>query len=66
MVGFVKNQQRSGAEGAQMFTQWTNIGFINQQAVRDQEPRMGAPWIDAESTFTANTRHVFFVQDFKG
>ena len=43
VVGLVEDQQRAAAEVAQPVAQRRGVGFVDQQAVRDQEPRVRAP-----------------------
>ncbi len=65
VVRFVEDQQRAAAEIAQPVAERAGIGFVDQQAMRDQEAGVGGPRVDAEAAFPADSLHVVFVEDLE-
>ena len=65
VVGFVEDQQRAGAEVAEPVAQRAGVGLVDQQAVRDQEPRVRAPRVDAEAALAADPLHVVLVENLE-
>ena len=48
---FIKNEQRTTTELSEPIAKWASVGFVDKQTVRNQEPRMRAPRVNAETTF---------------
>lgn len=62
VVRFVEDQERRGIEIAKPVAEWRRVGFVAQQRVRDDEPRVRRPRIDAEAALPALPHHVVAIQ----
>ena len=66
VVGLVQDEQRAAAEVAQPVAERAGVGFVDQEPMRDEEPGVGAPGIDAEAALAADPLHVLLVEDLEG
>jgi hypothetical protein len=46
VMGFVQDEEAAWAEGAEPVAQWPRVGLVNQEALRNQKPRVRGPWVD--------------------
>ncbi len=65
VMGFVQDEEAAWAEGAEPVAKRPGVGLVNQEALRDQKPRVRGPGVDAEAALAAHTLNVILVQDFK-
>ena len=63
MIGFVQNQQAARLHLAEPLAHGVRVGRIDEKAVRDEKPAVGAPRIDAKAAFLADTREVHAVEN---
>ena len=63
VVRFVQDQQRSRGELAQPVTQPGGVRLVDQQAMRDQKPRMRRPGVHGEAPLAPHAGHVRAVED---
>ena len=65
VVGFVQDQEAAWAEVAEPVAQRPGVRLVDQQALRDQKPRVGGPRVDAEAALAADILDVILVQNFE-
>ena len=63
VVGLVQDQQAAGRQVAEPLAHGIGIGRVDEQVVRNQEPAVRAPRVDAEAPLPAHLRQVGAVQD---
>jgi hypothetical protein len=66
VVRLVEDEQRPRPHVAQPIPQGTPVGLIDQQALRDQEPGVRTPRVDAVPAFLPDTRHIVLVEHLEG
>jgi hypothetical protein len=64
-MGLVEDEHRARREHPQPVTQRRGVLLFAQQGVRDDEARVGVPWIDAEALFPTTTGDVLAVENLK-
>ena len=62
VMRLVQDEERAAAEFAQPVAERAGVCFVDQEAMRDEEPRVRAPGIDAEAALQADLLHVVFVE----
>jgi len=65
MVGFVEDKKRPWKKSPQPVAESSGVRIVDEQTMRDQQPRVGSPGIDAKAALSANLGHVLPVQNFK-
>ena len=65
VVGFVEDQERATQERSQPITQGAGVCLVDQQAVGDEEPRVGGPRVDPKAPFQPDSLHVVLVKDLE-
>ncbi len=65
VVGLVEDEQGAGPEVAKPVAQRRGVGFVDEQAVRDQEPGVGGPGVDAVASFPPDIGDVILVEDLE-
>ena len=65
MVSFIQNQHCPTPKSPQVIAKWTSVGFIDEQAMRDQESGVSTPGIDAEPSLSTHTLHIVLVKNFE-
>ena len=63
-MGFVQDEEAAWAEGAEPVAKRPGVGLVNQEALRNQKPRVRGPWVDAEPALAAHSLNVILVQNF--
>ena len=61
----VEDEQRAGAEVREPVAEGRDVILVDQQAVRDEEPRVRGPGIDAVATFLADPSDILLVEDLE-
>ncbi len=65
MVRFVEDEERPWKKSPQPVAESSGVRIVDEQAMRDQQPRVGSPRINAKAALAANFRHVLAIQNFK-
>ena len=65
VVGLVEDEQRAGPEVAEPVAERGGVGLVDQQPVRDQEPRVGRPGVDAVAPLLPDPGDVVLVEDLE-
>ena len=65
VVGLVEDEQRAGPEVAEPVAQRGGVGLVDEQAVRDQEPRVGRPGVDPVAPLLPDPGDVVLVEDLE-
>ncbi len=65
VVGLVEDQERAGAEVAEPVAERGGVRLVDQQPVRDQEPGVSRPRIDAVAPLLADPCDVLLVEDLE-
>jgi len=65
MVRLVQYQERAAPKRSKPVSQGTGICFVDKEAMRNQEPRVGAPRVYSKASLAADTFHVVFVENCK-
>ena len=65
VVGLVEDEQRAGPEVAEPVAQRAGVGLVDQQPVRDEEPRVRRPGVDAVAALPADAGDVVLVEDLE-
>ena len=66
VMSLVKDKQRARRKSPELVRKRAGVGLVDQQAVGDEEPRMGRPGVDAVAALSADPADVFPVEDFEG
>ena len=64
-MGLIKNQEGTAMKCPEPVPQRADIRLVDQQALRDQETRVGAPGIHGESAFATYAFHIVLVEDLE-
>src|ERR1039458_5482315 len=64
-MGFVQDEEAAWAEGAEPVAKRPGVRLVNQEALRNQKPRVRGPWVDTEAALAAHSLNVILVQNFK-
>ncbi|MFI5460732.1 MAG: hypothetical protein ACHRXM_35415 [Isosphaerales bacterium] len=64
-MSFVEDQERAGPEVAKPVAQGACVGFVDEQAVRDEEARVCSPWIDTVAPLLPDPGDVVLVEDLE-
>src|SRR5439155_9498238 len=62
MVSFVEYEERTGPQLAEPVAQRAGVHLVDEETVRDQEARVGRPWVDPEATLLPHPRDVLTVE----
>src|ERR1039458_7473844 len=64
-MGFVQDEEAAWAEGAEPVAQRPGVRLVNQEALRNQKPRVRGPGVDPEAALAAYSLNVILVKNFK-
>jgi hypothetical protein len=66
VVRFVEDQQRTGAQLAEVVAKVGGVRLVDQQALGDEEPAVRGPGVGAVAAFASDARDVVAVEDHGG